>query len=129
MIYKITYDLKQSQNIFLKTISDLGDFIFLNKTFYLNSKLPKRDIITNLKNILQNEEEQFLTKELDINSNSFPEQITDWVNKIKFEKEKEHAIKVHKSNVEIVMNVLENLQEELEKQIKDGGEDSGGESK
>jgi hypothetical protein len=119
MIYQITYDLYASHSAFFKIIESIGDFVFLNKAIFVNTSLHKSEVMSKLKNVIL-DDEQFFIKYVDIDSSEFPHQIENWVGKIRFELQKTEAENLKKEQETNLLNFLDALEKELDKQIVEG---------
>jgi hypothetical protein len=92
----------------------LGDFVLLNKTLFLYTEFSKQGIKEKLYENLNKDEDEIFIKEVDINSEDISN-IRNWISKVMISKPKEE-----KTPVEIVMNFVDEVEKELERQLKEG---------
>lgn len=92
----------------------MGDFVLLNKTLFLYTEFSKQGIKEKLYENLNKDEDEIFIKEVDINSEDISN-IRNWISKVMISKPKEE-----KTPVEIVMNFVDEVEKELERQLKEG---------
>jgi hypothetical protein len=80
---------------------------------FLYSELTKQELITAISEKL-NQDEQFIVKEIDINSHDITN-IRNWVDKVIIK----NTPKQQKNPVEIMYNFVNEVEQELEKQLKE----------
>lgn len=123
MVYKITYDLSTSQDVLFKTATNIGDFIFVNQTIYINTNEHKKDVLEKL-NAVITDDEQIMVTSVNIYEDDYPKQLQNWIERIKYEQEMFALAQIKKERDNYLLVLLDNLEKELDKQLehKEGSE-------
>jgi len=122
MIYKIVSELTNSLPIIFKQLQLMGNFIYTNKTIYLDTDLDKSIVLSELKNAIS-EDEQILVSEIN-QTNLFQqaENVKYWIKDIWFREEKQRFELEQQEALKQYNKFLDDLENELKKQLIKGGE-------
>jgi len=124
MIYQITYDILPTNKAFYDQIKAHSEFIFFNKEFFINTPQHKKDILSELESTLDKETESVMVRSPSI----YPPHVQKWVDKITMREEKERFERKHQEQLKQSLQFIEDVEAELERQLKEKEEANNGES-